>query len=68
MSVPLTRPLAGISGVEQRRSATEKETCARQHLFFGNSGALARVKRERSGAPWVKKFGKLSNRENLVMT
>ena len=34
----------------------------------GNSGALARAKRARSGAPWVTKFGKLSIRENLVMT
>ena len=29
---------------------------------------LARGKRARSGAPWVRKFGKLSIRENLVMT
>ena len=29
---------------------------------------LARAKRARSGAPWVRKFGKLSIRENLVMT
>ena len=33
-----------------------------------NSGSLACAKRARSGAPWVRKFGKLSNRENLVMT
>ena len=33
-----------------------------------NSGAPARAKRPRSGAPWVRKFGKLSIRENLVMT
>ena len=33
-----------------------------------NSGAPARAKRARSGAPWVRKFGKLSIRENLVMT
>ena len=32
------------------------------------SGALALSKRARSGAPWVRKFGKLSTRENLVMT
>ena len=32
------------------------------------SGAPARAKRARSGAPWVTKFGKLSIRENLVMT
>ena len=32
------------------------------------SGAPARAKRARSGAPWVRKFGKLSIRENLVMT
>ena len=32
------------------------------------SGALSRAKRARSGAPWVRKFGKLSNQENLVMT
>ena len=32
------------------------------------SGALARAKRAPSGAPWVRKFGKLSIRENLVMT
>ena len=38
MFVPRTRPLDGISGVGQRRSATEKETCANslQRLFFGN--------------------------------
>ena len=29
---------------------------------------LARAKRARSGAPWVRKFGKLSVWENLVMT
>ena len=29
---------------------------------------LARAKRARSGAPWVRKFGKLSSPENLVMT
>ena len=29
---------------------------------------LARAKRARSGAPWVRKFGKVSIRENLVMT
>ena len=33
-----------------------------------NSGAPARALRARSGAPWVRKFGKLSIRENLVMT
>ena len=32
------------------------------------SGAPARAKRARSGASWVRKFGKLSIRENLVMT
>ena len=32
------------------------------------SGALARASRARSGTPWVRKFGKLSIRENLVMT
>ena len=32
------------------------------------SGAPARPKRARSGAPWVRKFGKLSIPENLVMT
>ena len=31
-----------------------------------NSGALARE--ARSGAPWVKKCGKLPIRENLVIT
>ena len=38
MFLPRTRPLAGIVGVGQRRSATEKETCANslQRLFFGN--------------------------------
>ena len=33
-----------------------------------HSGALARAKRARSGAPWVRKFGKPSIPENLVMT
>ena len=32
------------------------------------SGAPARAKRASSGAPWVRKFGKLSIPENLVMT
>ena len=32
------------------------------------SGAPARAKRARSGAPWVRKFGKASIPENLVMT
>ena len=32
------------------------------------SGALARAKQARSRAPWVRKFGKLSIGENLVMT
>ena len=32
------------------------------------SGAPARAKRARSGAPSVRKFGKLSIRENLVLT
>ena len=38
MFLPRTRPLAGIVGVGQRRSTTEKETCANllQRLFFGN--------------------------------
>ena len=29
---------------------------------------LAELPRARDGAPWVRKFGKLSIRENLVMT
>ena len=29
---------------------------------------IAELPRARSGAPWVRKFGKLSIRENLVMT
>ena len=33
-----------------------------------DSGAPARAKRAQSGAPWVRKFGKLSTWENLVMT
>ena len=33
-----------------------------------HSGAPARASRARSGAPWVRKFGKLSISENLVMT
>ena len=40
----------------------------RFNVTEGYSGALARAKRADSGAPWVRKFGKLSNRENLVMT
>ena len=39
-----------------------------QSILVFNSGALARAKRARSEAPWVRKFGKLSIRENLVMT
>ena len=38
------------------------------NVRFYNSGAPARAKRARSGAPWVRKFGKLSIPENLVMT
>ena len=42
------------------------------YIFFSNvlidSGAPARAKRARSGAPSVRKFGKLSIPENLVMT
>ena len=37
-------------------------------LIITIRGALARATRARSGAPWVRKFGKLSIRENLVMT
>ena len=37
-------------------------------IYVINSGAPARAKRARSGAPWVRKFGKLSIPENLVMT
>ena len=37
-----------------------------QKSFIYNSGALARE--ERSGAPWVKKCGKLPIRENLAIT
>ena len=33
-----------------------------------DSGAPARAQRARSGAPWVRKFGKPSIPENLVMT
>ena len=29
---------------------------------------IAELSRARSGAPWVRKFGKLSIRQNLVMT
>ena len=36
-------------------------------VFVDSSGAPARAKRARSGAPWVRKFGKLSIPENLVM-
>ena len=37
-------------------------------LIENYSGAPARAKRARSGAPWVRKFGKLFIPENLVMT
>ena len=40
----------------------------RSWLMECNSGALARASRARSGASWVRKFGKLSIRENLVIT
>ena len=33
-----------------------------------HSGALVHAKERASGAPWVRKFGKLFIRENLVMT
>ena len=33
-----------------------------------DSGARARAKRARSGAPLVRKFGKLSIRVNLIVT
>ena len=42
---------------------TEIRKKANQEKF--HSGALARAKRARSGAPWVRKFGKLSFRENF---
>ena len=38
MFLPRTRPLAGISGVGQRRSTTEKETCAK--LIYYNVCSL----------------------------
>ena len=38
----------------------------RFNVTEGYSGALARAKRAGSGAPGERKFGKLSNRENLV--
>ena len=41
---------------------------ALKHKLRLYRGVLARAKRARIGAPWVKKFGKLSTRENLVMT
>ena len=40
----------------------------RFNVTEGYNGAVARAKRARSGPPWVRKFGKPSNRENLVMT
>ena len=41
----------------------------KKHIYReGISGAPARASRARSGAPWVRKFGKLSISENLVMT
>ena len=36
--------------------------------FIVDRMVLAELSRARNGAPWVRKFGKLSNRENLVMT
>ena len=57
-------------------NATPKGICTQKiHARFVpnirttfNSGAPARAKCARSGAPWVRKFGKLSIQENLVMT
>ena len=37
-------------------------------VMHSYSGAPACAKRARSVAPWVRKFGKLSITENLVMT
>ena len=38
------------------------------HTFLGSYQIIAELPRARSGAPWVRKFGKLSIQENLVMT
>ena len=50
----------------------EKSLKKMNYLVLGyyedNSGAPARASHARSGAPWVRKFGKLSISENLVMT
>ena len=67
--------LSSISGhllpflltMEQTKKAG-LETGVSSHLVLHNSGAPARAKRARSGAPWVRNFGKLSIPENLVMT
>ena len=37
------------------------------YYYYVLAELLARAKRARSGAPWVRKFGKLSIPENLVM-
>ena len=54
-----------------RNAFEENGHCRDLALVFSlarvrNSGALARE--ARSGAPWVKKCGKLPIRENLVIT
>ena len=50
------------------RSSLLRSQDSQVNFFIVFSGALARAKRACSGAPWVAKFGKLSIRENLVMT
>ena len=50
-----------------KRKGGVSQVCLGKPISF-IAELLARAKRARSGAPWVRKFGKLSSPENLVMT
>ena len=56
--------LFGDSLIHQREKEKERERVSGKIVFIAE---LSRAKRA-SGAPWVRKFGKLSIRENLVIT
>ena len=66
---PFAKGIQGASGVGFSLTAdgnydmNKKNSQMLEHLVI-----IAELPRARSGAPWVRKFGKLSIPENLVMT
>ena len=83
MQIVLGKTRSNIGDVEmvnevfQRRNTGKKYLVFPEFLMFSIKtrvfvqvfiAELPRARSARSGAPWVKKFGKLSIRENLVMT